>query len=133
MRRRRVKPAFVSLLRVALVLAAGVFGLMMLAYNSNGSRPAPRRTTRATMAVIQQALRAYEADHGRLPAALVALQAGGNMSYLDPDKKLADAWGRAFVYDPHPANGHEYQLLSKGRDGRLGTSDDLDAWTADMN
>lgn len=50
----------------------------------------------------------------------------GRGPLVAPDYVFDDAWGRPFVY--HVAagpNGSRYELLSVGRDGVAGTSDDV--------
>ena len=123
-----------SLLEVMLVLAIIAIMTAAVAYNLIGaSDKAKIRATRAMLGTIQQAIKAYQIDKSSVPPNLAALQAGGKMSYLEADKRLKDAWGEDFLYSPNPANGHDYQLFSKGPDKIFQTADDLDVWRQEGN
>lgn len=123
-----------SLLEVMLVLAIIAIMTAAVAYNLIGaSERAKIKATRGMLGTIQQAIKEYQMTKSALPQNLAALQAGGKMAILDPDKKLLDAWQRDFIYVASPANGHDYQLLSRGPDGQIGTADDLDVWKPEVN
>jgi general secretion pathway protein G len=82
----------------------------------------------ANMQTVNTAIKMYHANNnGPYPPSLNALMTGA-MPFLDPDKGINDGWGRPFLYDPQPAAGKPYQLLSVGGDGSLGTEDDLNIW-----
>lgn len=131
--RRSVRRAF-SLLEVMLVLAIIAIMTAAVAYNLIGaSERAKIKATVGMLGTIQNAIKAHQIDKSAMPASLPALQAGGKMSYLDADKKLVDAWGREFLFSTQPANGHDYQLYSKGPDGLFPSADDIDVWKLEAN
>jgi general secretion pathway protein G len=123
-----IRRAF-SLLEVMLVLAIIAIMTAAVAYNLIGaSERAKIKATQGMLGTIQNAIKSFQIDKSSLPGALPLLQQGGKMSYLDADKKLVDAWGRDFLYSTQPANGHDYQLYSKGPDGVFPSADDIDVW-----
>ena len=63
----------------------------------------------------------YELQNGFLPATLEEL-ASDTMLNIDGSKITRDPWGREIRYTT--SNG-DYQLISSGEDGRLGTFDDV--------
>lgn len=125
---RSFRRAF-SLLEVMLVLAIIAIMTAAVAYNLIGaSERAKIKATQAMLGTIQNAIKSYQIDKSSMPAALAVLQQGGKMSYLDADKKLVDAWGHDFLYSIQPANGHDYQLYSRGPDNVFPSTDDIDVW-----
>jgi type II secretory pathway pseudopilin PulG len=116
------------------ILETGLFVVVLIVVASffveipiGGERERIRsKATMAMLGTIQEAIKHYQKDHGGLPENLEGLQQGGVQSYLDPDRKLVDAWGRTFVYEPRPTDGREFRLCSKGQDGRFPSADDLD-------
>lgn len=89
-------------------------------------------TAKAQIEAIARALESYRLDNGRYPAADVGLNAlrqrpanlpRWNGPYLQ--KELPpDPWGNPYVYRPVAGNGRDFELLSLGRDGRPGGSDE---------
>lgn len=123
-----IRRAF-SLLEVMLVLAIIAIMTAAVAYNLIGaSERAKIKATQSFLGTVQNAIKSYQIDKSALPGSLSILQQGGKMSYLDADKKLVDAWGRDFLYSTQAANGHDYQLYSKGPDGVFPSADDIDVW-----
>ncbi len=130
--RRSVRRAF-SLLEVMLVLAIIAIMTAAVAYNLIGaSERAKISATKGMLGTIQNAIKSYQIDKSAIPGALPLLQQGGKMSYLDAEKKLVDAWGREFLFSTQPANGHDYQLYSKGPDGIFPSADDIDVWKLEV-
>lgn len=134
MRVQRMMRRGFSLLEVMLVLAiiAIMTAAVAISISGMGER-AKIKATKSMLGTIQSAIKAYQIDKSAVPASLQVLQQGGKLSYLDPDKKLVDAWGEGFLYSPSPSNGHDYQLFSKGSDKQFQTADDIDVWKLDAN
>jgi general secretion pathway protein G len=81
--------------------------------------------------MIQNGIRTnfgYAGDNGQLPAALSELFPSYMPAGFDPNKYDKDAWGNEFVYTTVVTGGRRVSatLKSKGPDGQLGTSDDID-------
>lgn len=90
---------------------------------------------RAQIAAFDKALQGYRIDMGRFPSSaqgLAALTAAPPAEkrwsgpYLQGDVPL-DPWGRAYEYRTPGGKGHDYEIISLGRDGvRGGTGPDAD-------
>jgi len=92
-------------------------------------------TTGLTLNVLGDALTSFKTDTGRYPTmaegleALVHAPPGLAGRWKGPYVKAVplDAWGNAFFYRmPGVAVPTEYELISAGGDGKVGTDDDLD-------
>ncbi len=97
------------------------------------------KATRAQLDAFDKALSTYRLDCGHLPSSEQGLKSlverpadephwGG--PYLSKQVPL-DPWGHAFVYRMPGDDGHDYELLSLGRDGHPGGSGsdaDLSIW-----
>lgn len=87
---------------------------------------------RAQIEALARALESYRVDNGNYPPSangLIALrirpanQPHWNGPYLQKDVPL-DPWGNAYVYRPTSTGGRDFELLSYGRDGRPGGTDE---------
>ena len=97
------------------------------------------KATRAQLDAFDKALSTYRLDSGHLPSSEQGLKALVERPADEPrwagpylSKQLPlDPWGHAFVYRAPGDEGHDYELLSLGRDGRSGGSGmdaDLSVW-----
>lgn len=96
-------------------------------------------TAKAQMEMLGRALDAYRLDTGHYPSSAQGLGAlnrqPGNEQrwrgpYLKKDLPL-DPWSNPYQYRVPGNSGHDYELLSLGRDGKPGGSDndaDLITW-----
>lgn len=119
-----------SLLELMLVLAIiGVLTAIAAVSLSGTGERAKIKATIASMNTIVHALDSYKLDNNIYPPNLAALQAG-KTAYLDATRQLKDAWKQDFLYGVPGANGHEFDLYSKGGNGTFenGNGDDLDWW-----
>ena len=74
--------------------------------------------TRTMISQIDNAVRAFEAAHDRLPDKLDELLGKNNHARTVP----TDAWGTPFNYTKQ---GETFTVTSAGSDGIFGTADDL--------
>lgn len=80
---------------------------------------------------LASALDMYEIDNGAYPLRLEDLLSDpGNARrwrgpYVKKKARLIDPWGREYAYICPSAKGLDYDLVSPGPDGRLGTDDDI--------
>lgn len=93
------------------------------------------KATRAQLDAFDKALGAYRLDTGRYPSTDQGLKALVERPSDEPRwsgpylaKALpADPWGHAYVYRQPGEQGHDYDLLSYGKDGqRGGTAENAD-------
>jgi general secretion pathway protein G len=93
------------------------------------------KTARAQMVALDKALATYRLDVGQYPSTeqgLVSLveRPGGEAKWAGPYLAKAvppDPWGRGYLYRMPGDAGHDYELMSLGKDGqRGGTGDNVD-------
>ena len=123
--RRPARPGF-SLLELVLVLV--ILGVLasVAAYNLIGQgEKAKRKATLVSMETISSAITQYQLEQNVLPPTIATL----GKEHLDP-KKLKDGWSRDFYYAVPGAAGRPFDLISAGKDGELGTTDDIDFATS---
>jgi general secretion pathway protein G len=97
------------------------------------------KATRAQLDAFDKALGTYRLDTGRYPSTDQGLKALVDRPADEPKwsgpylaKALpADPWGHAYVYRQPGEQGHDYELLSYGKDGQRGGSAenaDISVW-----
>jgi general secretion pathway protein G len=103
-------------LRSRALLAGLCMIVLLIVLATRERRNIGERTTRATLAVVHNAVAAYRADHdGRCPQSLVELKRGG---YLQ--QSAVDAWGRPLQLTcPGRRNPEAYDLVSFGPTGDM--------------
>jgi general secretion pathway protein G len=93
------------------------------------------KVARAQIDALDKALDQFRLDVGRYPTTEEGLQAlvaqpGGEARWAGPYLKKGvpvDPWGRPYLYQQPGTHGGDFDLLSYGRDGRLGgTGEDAD-------
>jgi general secretion pathway protein G len=83
---------------------------------------------------MKTALGMFQIDNGRYPTTQEGLKAlienpSESLTpwhkYMDKDAIPVDPWGNPYIYRQPGANGKDYDVLSRGRDGIEGTADDI--------
>jgi general secretion pathway protein G len=86
---------------------------------------------------FKTALQLYSVDTGQFPTQDQGLNAlvqnpgvpGWTKTYLqDTEKIQLDPWGNQYVYKNPSEHGQDYDIISAGPDGQLGTADDIQSW-----
>lgn len=133
---RRNPKAGLTLLEMMVVLAiiALIAGLAAPRLMESYGR-AKSRTAEVEMTNLKGAIRLFYLDVGRYPAEAEGLNAllvapaeatNWHGPYLDDATGLNDPWGRPFLYKS-PADTQPFAIMSYGRDGRAGgTNEDSD-------
>jgi general secretion pathway protein G len=81
--------------------------------------------TKMDLRNFNTAIEAYAIEHNdEYPRNLNALVTG-EIQYIE--KMQNDAWGNPFYYKV-PGKSRKYDLASRGKDGQLGTEDDISYW-----
>lgn len=125
---KRSRRAGFSLLELMLVVAIiGVLSAIAAVAVSYQGEKVKKKATYATMQVIKNALDQYKLEKNSYPTSLMALQAG-TTPYLDPLKPVVDGWSQAFLYQTPGSGGRDFDLISKGSDGKYPSQDDLNFW-----
>lgn len=122
---RHLRPGF-SLLELTLVLV--ILGILMgvAAVSVLGQTEKAKITaTKATLAVIKNAITQYHAEHSAFPPDINTLV---TTRVIEPGK-TNDAWKRPLFYDPvGPDAMRPFVLYSKGPDGLSPSPDDVDSF-----
>jgi general secretion pathway protein G len=120
-------------LMLVLVILGILAGLVLPQFA--GRQDQARNTAAITqISTFNTALSAYEVDTGSYPSTQAGLRAlvvqpsdtsGWRGPYLQSDIPL-DPWQHPYVYQyPGKLNPSGYDIISMGKDGQLGTADDL--------
>jgi len=103
------------------VIIIGVLAAMVMPRLVGRSEQARIAAARADVnANLPTVLDLFELDTGRYPATLEELRTNPGLGdrwkgpYLKKQPK--DPWGRAYIYEPADADGHDYSLCSEGPD-----------------
>lgn len=82
-----------------------------------------KKRTLADLRTLAVAVEAYASDNGKPPHAADIDELANAIApaYLRVVPRI-DAWGHAYVYS---ADGEHYRIASGGKDGKVGTEDDL--------
>jgi general secretion pathway protein G len=138
MRTKTHVPAFtlIELLLVMVILA--VLASVAIPIYISRAEDSRRTTTIAEIKELKTAINAFEVDNGRLPTereglyALLQAPADVENSWRGPylDELPLDKWGHEYHY-LYPSNtGYSpFNILSAGKDGLEGTTDDVDIYT----
>ncbi len=97
------------------------------------------KATRAQLDSFEKALGAFRLDNGHFPSTQQGLRALVERPADEPrwskpylSKAVpADPWGRAYIYRSPGEQGRDYDLLSLGKDGQAGGTDenaDISVW-----
>ena len=98
------------------------------------------KVARAQLDAFDKALSTYRLDTGRYPRTEQGLKAlverpGDEPSWAGPylNKALpTDPWGKPYLYRNPGDNGHEFDIVTLGRDGQVGgdgLDKDISVWT----
>lgn len=139
MRNRRSAPscaasaqAGFSLIEIILVVVL-IGGIVAFAANRilGGGDRAKVNLTRAQVQTLVEKVGQYQQDTGRLPETLENLvkapyEASGWLGPYAKEAELKDPWNHAYVYAVPGKDGHPFDLISLGADGKPG-GDSVDA------
>ncbi len=89
------------------------------------------------VSAFSSALNMYKADTGQYPTSDQGLNAlisnpgvpGWNKPYLDNMSVMKmDPWGHTYIYKYPSDHGQDFDIISAGPDGQVGTNDDIESW-----
>jgi general secretion pathway protein G len=134
MTRSHARRAFtlIELLLVLVILA--VLAAVVVPKLAGRVEDAKRGGTIAEISNIKSVLNTFEIDNGRYPSseeglmALLQCPADLTSTWKGPylDKFPTDKWGHDYIYRyPGTDDPTSFELISMGRDGQLGTDDDI--------
>ena len=138
MKRRSTNRAFtlIELLLVLVILA--VLAAVVIPKLTGRVEDSRRKATIAEISNLKSALNTFEQDNGRFPSTnegldpLVNKPASGDTSNWVKllDEVPNDKWGNPYTYQgPDTLGENDFNIISNGPDGQLGTPDDIDKTT----
>ena len=136
-RRQRQGFTLIELLLVLVILGV-LAGIVVPKFGGTAERS--RATAAQTqISTFKTALSAYEVDMGNYPKGkdglkelIVAPRNNKNWRgpYLQTDSIPKDPWGNDYIYEcPGKHNPSSYDIMSMGKDARVGGDDDVSNWT----
>lgn len=136
-KQRRRGFTLIELLLVLVILGV-LAGIVVPRFGGQTER-ARETAAQSQIATFGTALDAYEIDMGNYPKGKAGLQelitsprnAGNNWKgpYLKTDSIPKDPWGNDYIYEcPGKNNPSSYDLMSMGKDARVGGDDDITNW-----
>ena len=127
-----MKRAFTLIELMLVVIIVGVLASLVVPRLAGKAEKARKAAAKADIeANIPSALDLYEMDMGEYPQRMEdLLQNPGGDSWDGPylKKMPKDPWGKEYYYKTPGDHGFDYDLASKGRDGTLGSDDDVTNW-----
>lgn len=132
------RSAGMTLIEIMIVIAilgllAGIIGVGVM----RSLEDARAQTALTQIKAFESALQLYNRDCGKYPGTQVGLTAliqnPGNCprwkpGYLGGNTIPPDPWGNSYEYFSPGTHGNEVEIISKGKDGELGTGDDVVSW-----
>ncbi len=135
--RRYRQGGFTLIELVVVIVIVAILAVIIVPRFLGRTEDAKRAAAIATISSLKTQIGLYSADNGHVPAGnqgLMALIAnpgekGWKGPYM-PDVSVVpkDPWDHDYVYKAPGDNGRDYDILSPGPDGQLGTQDDVQSW-----
>lgn len=123
---RRAQRAMTLVEVLAVVVILGMLAATLAVGFSGAFGKGRQELARTGIAMIAGKLEIYRMEHGAWPGNDVGLSAlsdghaaPGAAYYLSPDK-LIDPWNRPYFYITPGPDGHPFEVLTYGADGRPG-------------
>lgn len=124
-RRRAARSAFTLLEMMLVLVIIGVLASVAALNLVGGADSAREKATAATIKTVEAALKQYYFDKGAYPTTeqgLVVLVP----KYLA--KAPLDGWKRELFYYSPGVNGHDFEIVSVGKDALPDSEDDVVSW-----
>lgn len=129
-RTRRMSRGFSLLEMMLVVVIIGLLATVVVVNFAGQGDRARRSVTITKISQVKNALTDYYNSNGAYPAGLGVLTQGSS-PFLE--KIPADGWKRQLYYAmPSRTDANRpFDLISGGKDGQVGTEDDVNVWTMD--
>jgi general secretion pathway protein G len=135
MRRHHSGFTLIELIVVIIILA--ILAAVVIPNVVNRTDDARVSSAISTVTSFDTALDLYKADTGQYPTSDQGLNAlisnpgipSWNGSYLKNQNSVPqDPWGHPYIYKSPGSDGRDYEVVSAGPDGQVGTQDDIQSW-----
>ena len=143
-RRTRGISAFTLIELMVVIVILGILATLIMPRILDKPEQARRMKAKVQIRSFQSALALFKIDTGRFPTtseglnALVSdpgVQGWNKGGYLEQGKVPLDSWGNRYIYLCPGREGRDYDLVSYGKDGESGGSDndaDIESWNLDQ-
>ncbi|MCX6381832.1 MAG: type II secretion system major pseudopilin GspG [Armatimonadetes bacterium] len=134
---KRRKSGFTLIELVVVIVIVAILAAIVLPRFMGRTEDAKITATIANIRSFKTQLELYSTDTGHPPITSQGLMVlvsnpgvkGWNGPYLkDVSAVPKDTWDHDFVYKQPGDNGRDYDVVSPGPDGQLGTADDIQSW-----
>lgn len=134
---KRRKSGFTLIELVVVIVIVAILAAIVLPRFMGRTEDAKITATIANIRSFKTQLELYSTDTGHPPTTSQGLMVlvsnpgvkGWNGPYLkDVSAVPKDTWDHDFVYKQPGDNGRDYDVVSPGPDGQLGTADDIQSW-----
>jgi len=131
------KGGFTLIELVVVIVIVAILAAIIVPRFMGRAEDAKVSATSASIKSFKTQLDLYAVDTGHPPTTSQGLQAlitnpgikGWNGPYLkDVTTVPKDAWDHDYVYKQPGENGRDYDIVSSGPDGQMGTADDIQSW-----
>ncbi len=134
---KRRKSGFTLIELVVVIVIVAILAAIVLPRFMGRTEDAKVTATLSNIRSFKTELDLYATDTGHPPSTSQGLMAliqdpalkGWHGPYMkDASTVPKDAWDHDFVYKQPGDNGRDYDIVSPGPDGQLGTADDIQSW-----
>ena len=136
-RRKPHNAGFTLIELVVVIVIVGILAAVIVPRFLSRTEDAKVSSAVTAISSFRLAIDLYSADNGKVPTSEQGLQALINPpstskkreNYLkDVSAVPKDPWGADYIYKSPGEGGRDYEIISPGTDGQVGTPDDVQSW-----
>ncbi len=134
---RRTQRGFTLIELLVVIIIIAILAAVVIPRIIGRTEDAKITAAIADISSFQTQLNIYNADMGSFPTVDQGLQAlvtnPGNPKWHGPylqgmEKVKTDPWGHPYIYKQPGEHSPDFDILSAGPDGQVGTGDDIQSW-----
>lgn len=123
---RKHRRGFTLIEAIVVIVIIGVLATVIGPPLYNNIIKSKKATAGSNAKSIAMLVKSYQIDYSALPESLSALLVKGDKGgpYLNNADELKDPWGHEFIIRVPPQKNADFDIVSYGKDGRPGGSDE---------